>query len=348
VGTEGRKRRRILITGVSDYLGLRLAQRLAADDRCEAIFGVDIREPAVPIDRLEFIRSDISSPLIARVIHATHCDTIVHTNITSLPGHFGSRSQMKENNVIGTMQLLAAAQRAEHVKHVVVKSSAAVYGAFSDEPSVLTEEHGVRADLSGYGRDCAEAEMYARDFGRRRPDVGLIILRTQNVIGPTADTSIVRYLSLPIIPTALGFDPRIQLLHEDDAVGALLLALSTTRRGIFNIAGPGVVYLSQAIRLLGRRQLPLVLPAARIVATGLRRTGLVDFAVDQLPVMLFGRVVDTRRASEVLGFTAQASTRSCLVDFRDRQRAATRSIVERALIRRLHDAVLKEGAWGNQ
>jgi UDP-glucose 4-epimerase len=338
-------KRRVLITGVSSYLGLRLAQRLAVDEQCEAVIGVDVQDPPTFVDRLEFVRADISSPLIARVLHATRADTIVHTNITSLRGRFGSRSQMKENNVMGTMQLLAAAQRAEHVKHVVVKSSAAVYGAFPDEPSLLTEQHGARPDLSGYGRDCAEAEMYARDFGRRRPDVGVVILRTQNVIGPTIDTSIGRYLSFPVVPTAMGFDPRIQLLHEDDALRALHLALSTKRSGIFNIAGDGVVYLSQAIRLLGRRQIPLVLPVAQAIAGGLRRTGLVDFAVDQLPVVLFGRVVDTRRAAEVLGFTANWSTEACVIDFRhkDQTHLPSRSELERAPIRRLHDTAVTEG-----
>lgn len=314
--------KRILITGVSRFLGLRLAKRLEEQDGVSAIVGVDLHEPPVPVRGLEFIRADISSPLIARVIEATKIDTIVHTNIGSTPARLGGRSRMKENNVIGTMQLLAAAQRADRVKKVVMKSSTAVYGSGPGEPSLIPEGHALRqVDLAGYGKDCAEAETYARDFGRRRADVDLVILRTQNVIGPTVRTSMADYLSLPVIPTALGFDPRLQLLHEEDAVEALAVSALGDARGIFNIAADGVVYLSKAIRLLDRIELPLLLPMAQTTAGVLRRFGLLDFPTDQLKLIVYGRVVSTRRARETLGFEPQRTTEATLLDFRDHRRA---------------------------
>lgn len=314
--------RRILITGVSRFLGLRLAKRLEDADGVDAVVGVDLEDPPIPVKRLEFVRADIHSPLMARVIEATKADTVVHTNIASSPARMGGRSRMKENNVIGTMQLLAAAQRAERVKKVVMKSSTAVYGSGPREPSIIQEDHASsQVDLFGYAKDCAEAETYARDFGRRRRDVDLVILRTQNVIGPTVETSMTRYLSLPVVPSALGYDPRLQFLHEVDAVEALLLALSKDVRGIFNIAGGGIVYLSKALRLLGRMQLPLVLPTAQIAAGFLRRAGILDFPIDQLPLLLYGRVVDIRRAEQHLGFAPRWSSEDALKDFRDHRGA---------------------------
>ncbi|MDQ3952856.1 MAG: NAD-dependent epimerase/dehydratase family protein [Actinomycetota bacterium] len=314
--------KRVLITGVSRFLGLRLAKRLEDEEGVAAVVGVDLHEPPVPVRGLEFIRADISSPLIARVIEATKVDTIVHTNIGSTPARLGGRSRMKENNVIGTMQLFAAAQRADRVEKVVMKSSTAVYGSGPAEPSLIPEDHALRqVDLSGYGKDCAEAEQYARNFGRRRPDVDLVILRTQNVVGPTVRTSMTDYLSLPVVPTALGFDPRLQLLHEADAVEALATSALGEGRGIFNIAGDGVVYLSKAIRMLDRVELPLLLPMARTTAGVLRRCGLVDFPTDQLKVIVYGRVVATRRAREALGFEPQWTTEAALQDFRHHRRA---------------------------
>ena len=315
--TSGGQGKRVLITGVSRFLGLRLAKRLEGSEGIASMVGVDLEEPPVPIKGLEFIRADIQSPLIARVIEATKTDTIVHTNIGSNPARLGGRSRMKEINVIGTMQLLAAAQRAERVKKVVMKSSAAVYGSGPAEPSLIPEGHAARqVDLAGYGKDCADAEQYARDFGRRRPDVGLVILRTQNVVGPTVRTSITDYLSLPIVPTALGFDPRLQLLHEADAVEALVAGVFSTTSGIFNVAGDGVVYLSKALRLLDRPELPLFLPVARTAASVLRSAGLIDFPIDQLKVIIFGRVLSTERSRTVLGFEPHWSTEDTLLDFR--------------------------------
>jgi UDP-glucose 4-epimerase len=222
------------------------------------------------------------------------------------------------------MQLLAAAQRATRLKRVIVKSSTAVYGSSPSEPSIIPEDHAARdAALSGYGRDCAEAEQYTRDFGRRRPDVDLVILRTQNVVGRTVRTNITEYLALPVVPTALGYDPRLQFLHEEDAVEALFAALAGDRKGIFNIAADGIVYLSQAIRMMGRTQMPLFLPAAQSTAGILRRLGIVDFPTDQLKLILFGRVVDTRRAKAALGFSPRFSSMDALVDLRDHRAGAT-------------------------
>lgn len=316
--------RRVLITGVSRFLGLRLAKRLEEDDDVELVIGVDLQEPPLPIEKMDFVRVDIRNPLIARVLETTKVDTLIHTNIASSPGRLGGRSQMKENNVIGTMQLLAAAQRADRLERVVMKGSTAIYGSSPGDPSLLPEDHASRqVDLSGYGKDCAEAEQYARDFGRRRPDVDLIILRTQNVVGPTVKTSMTDYLSLPVMPTALGFDPRLQFLHEQDAVAALYAALKSEETGIYNIAGDGVVYLSQAIRQLQRVQLPILLPAATTAANLLRRFGVIDFPTDQLKLMLFGRVVDTRRARERLGFAPSFTTAETLRDFRDHRNHET-------------------------
>lgn len=314
----GSQKRRILITGVSRFLGLRLAKRLENDPSVEAIVGVDLEEPTVPIEGLEFVRADIRNPMIARVLEATKVDTLVHTNIGSSPGVLGGRSQMKENNVIGTMQLLAAAQRADRIKKVVVKSSSAVYGSRPGEPSVIPEDYASReVDLGGYGKDCAEAEQYARDFGRRRSDVDLVILRTQNVIGPTVNTSMTRYFTLPVVPTALGFDPRLQFLHEEDAVEALYRAALGEATGIFNIASEGVVYLSQALRLLDKPFVPMLLPIAQTTAGLLRQFNLIDFPTDQLKLILYGRVVSILRAEERLGYSPRYTSLDAVRDFKE-------------------------------
>lgn len=310
--------RRVLITGVANFLGLRLAKRLEHADDIESLVGVDLEEPPVPIRKLDFIRADLRSPLMLRILERMEIDTIVHTNITSMPRRLGGRSKMKEHNVMGTLQLMAAAQRHDALKKLVMKSSAAVYGYSPRLPSILAEDQtGRYGRLTGYAKDCADAETYARDFGRRRRDVDLVILRTQNVIGPTVRTNITDYLSLPVVPTALGYDPRLQLLHEEDAVEALVQALTTDCRGIFNVAANGVTYLSQAIRLLGKAEVPIPTTGAQVAAMMLRTLGVVDFPSDQLKLIVYGRVVDTRRAKEAFGFSPRYTTKAALEDFRD-------------------------------
>ncbi|HEX9376257.1 MAG TPA: SDR family oxidoreductase [Actinomycetota bacterium] len=307
---------RVLITGISRFLGGKLAQELEKDPEVDSIVGVDLDEPEVDLDRTEFVRADIRNPLIVKVLQTAEVDTVVHLSIVTTPTRVGGRTAMKELNVIGAMQLFGACQKAESVKKLVMKSTTAVYGADPRDPAVFTESDQSRTvPRSGLMKDAVELERYARDFGRRRPDVDVTILRFANFIGPDIETTLTRYFSLPVVPTAMGYDPRIQLIHEDDAHEALRRSVREDHPGIFNVAADGVVYLSQAVRLMGRPPIPVILPLATPLANLLKRAGRVDFATDQLQFLLYGRVVDTTRLKEDFGFTPEHTTREAVEDF---------------------------------
>ena len=308
--------RRVLVTGISGPIATALASRLEADDRVAYVAGVDLQEPSQPLGRTEFIRADLRSPLVAKVIESTRIDTLVHLGITTTPGQAGGRARMKELNVIGTMQLLAAAQRAPRLRRVVIRSTTAVYGSSPQNPSLITEDVALGAPpRSGYAKDASEIEGYTRSLQRRRPDLTMTVLRLANTVGPSVETPLTSYLALPVVPTVLGFDPRVQLLSEDDAVGALERASLEARPGIYNIAGGGVVYLSQAIRMAGKPSVPIAKPMMPWLAGVLRRAGRVDFAADQLGFLVHGRVGDTTRMRDRFGYHPKSSTRQALEAF---------------------------------
>jgi UDP-glucose 4-epimerase len=312
---------RVLITGISGHLAGRLARRFEQDPAVEYIVGIGLDEPSADLDRTEYVRADIRNPLTVKVLQTTEVDTVVHLNILATPTGVGGRSQMKEINVIGTMQLLGACQRAERVRKVVMKSTTAVYGADPRDPALFTEDMTARSEpRHGYTKDAVEVERYARSFARRRPDVGMTLLRFANFMGPEIDTPLTRYFSLPVVPTAMGYDPRLQFVHEDDAVEALYRASRQDHPGVFNVAADGVVLLSQALRLMGRLSVPLVLPLVAPVASALRRLGRVDFATDQLRFLLYGRVADNARLEEQFGYRPRFSTKEALLDFARGQR----------------------------
>ena len=50
-------------------------------------------------------------------------------SVIATPGSAGGRGTMKELNVIGSMQLLAACQKSATVERLVVKSTTTVYGS---------------------------------------------------------------------------------------------------------------------------------------------------------------------------------------------------------------------------
>jgi UDP-glucose 4-epimerase len=243
-------------------------------------------------------------------------DTIMHTSLSSSPGASGGRVAMKEMNVIGTMQLLAACQRSPRVRRLVLKSTTAVYGSSPRDPAIFTEAMASKALPSGgYAKDAAEIEGYVRGFGRRRPDVSVSVLRFANFIGPRIDTALTRYFALPIVPTVLGYDARMQLLHSEDALAVLEQAAREDIPGVFNVGASGVLLLSQAIRRAGRVQVSLPGSVVGPVSRFFRGTRLLDFTSEQMRFLNFGRVVDTTKLRETFGFTPRWTTRQAFDDF---------------------------------
>ncbi|MEU3648249.1 NAD-dependent epimerase/dehydratase family protein [Lentzea sp. NPDC034063] len=310
----------VLVTGVSRFLGGHLAARFAANPDIERVLGVDTEPPPRDLlrrmGRAEFVRADIRNPLISKVISTANVDTVVHASVTANPAGPTGRTVMKEMNVIGTMQLLAACQKSPKVQKLVVKSTSAVYGSSSRDPAVFTEDMGPK-DLpsSGYAKDAVEVEGYVRGFGRRRPDVNVTTLRFTNFIGPRIDTVLTRYFALPVVPTVLGYDARVQLLHSEDALAVLERATMHDLPGVFNVGGDGVLLLSQAIRRAGRLNLPVPSMAVPTVGGFFRSARLVDFSPDQMRFLNWGRVVDTTLLRKEFGFTPRWTTQQAFDDY---------------------------------
>ncbi len=305
-----------MVTGASRYLGGRFVQLLQADPDISRVIGVDVVPPKQDLGDAEFVRADIRNPIIGKVITQAEVDTVVHMAVLATPDGAGGRATMKEINVIGTMQLLAACQKAPSLRKLVVKSSAAVYGSSARDPAMFTEdmEPNVLA-RSGYAKDSLEVESYVRGLARRRPDIAVTMLRFANFVSPSMHTALTAYFSLPVVPTVLGFDPRMQFVHERDGLEALWRTTTGDHEGTFNIAGDGVVGLSHAIRRAGRPSLPLPTPAAPFVGQVMRRLGLADFSLEQVRFLTYGRVLDTTRMHEELGFAPRYSTAAAFDDF---------------------------------
>ncbi|TDD33982.1 NAD-dependent epimerase/dehydratase family protein [Actinomadura sp. KC06] len=309
----------VLVTGVSRFLGARVANTLQADPGIERVIGVDTVPPdaslGVPLGRTEFVRVDIRTPSIANLIASAGVDTVVHLHLvtsSSVP-----RAKVKELNVIGTMQLLAACQRSPDMRKLVVRSSAAVYGSSPMDPAVFTElDEPVESPKSGYAKDAVEVEGYVRGLTRRRSDLTVSVLRFANVLGPGVDSPLTRYLRLPVVPTVLGFDPRLQFVHEDDGVEVLRRMTVEEHPGCFNVAGDGVLLLSQALRRAGRPYMPVPSPSLSMLGDmGRRFAGLSGFSPELLRWLTYGRVIDTTALANELSWHPKYSSEAAFADF---------------------------------
>jgi UDP-glucose 4-epimerase len=312
----------VLVTGVARQLAGRFVRRVQREADVDRVVGVDSVRPAHHLGGATFVQADLRQPAIGAVLAEYGVDTVVHLDVNATPQQpRGSVTSLKETNVIGTMQLLGACQKAPSVRRVVLKSSTGVYGSAPRDPAVFDEMTPPKALPSGgFAKDVVEAEGYARGFARRRPDVSVTVLRFAHVLGPTVDSPMSGYFSLPVLPTVLGYDPRLQFVHEDDAVEVLRRAAreparGTYNAGTFNLAGDGVLLLSQCARRLGRPTVPIPLPALRWGGSLLRSVGVTDLSPEQIRMLTHGRVVRTAQMREVLGFEPRYSTADALDAF---------------------------------
>ncbi len=288
--------RRILVTGLSTYWGGRLAQALEGFEEVETIIGVDSREPKHELERTEYIKVSNQHSLLSRIVRAAEIDTVVDTRL-SVNSVSASPRAAHENNVIGTMNILTACTGPDSpVRKFVFKSSAHYYGSEQDDPAFFTERmgrpHPARTPLE---RDIVEAEAAVADFAEKNPEIACTVLRFANVVGPDVDTAFTRMFDLPLVPMVLGFDPRLQFVHEDDVVHALEHAVVAELSGVFNVAADGVLALSEAIGLLGKRAAPVLPPwGTGLLAGPLRSLGF-RFPNEMLNVLRYGRGLDNRR-----------------------------------------------------
>jgi UDP-glucose 4-epimerase len=312
--------KRVLITGLSTYWGGRLAQALEGFEQIEAIIGVDSREPRVELERTEFVKVSNQHSLIQRIVRAAEIDTVIDTRMVVNSLGMPPRAA-HENNVIGTMNILAACSGAEStVRKIIFKSSSLYYGANSDDPAFFTEEmRRPHAPSAALERDIVEAESAVEEFAEQHPDVAVTVLRCSNVLGPDVDTGFTRMFGLPAVPMVLGFDPRLQFVHEHDIVHALEHAAFHVVPGTYNVAADGVLALTEAVGLLGKMSLPVLPPwGTGLLAGPLRRLGF-RIPDEMIDLLRFGRGLDNR-LYKATGFRYGYTSREAVVKLGEHMR----------------------------
>ncbi len=140
-------------------------------------------------------------------------------------------------------------------------------------------------------------------------------LRCANVIGPRVVSPVTSYFRLPVIPTVLGFDPRLQFLHESDLTRVLRHAVTAGVHGTFNIAGDDVLMLSQALRRLQRPGVPLPAFAFGGLGSALKSVRRADLSPELVTFLTYGRGVDTTRMRAELGFEPRYTTPEAFGEF---------------------------------
>lgn len=305
----------VLVTGVSNPLALRVAEALSREPGVSRVIGADSSPPSDetadwyeytpgrPADGpLGYAHVDLHDGSLGRIVSESEADLVLHLGLDT------ERGPNQEDNLLGTMRVLAAAQRSSTVRRLVVRSNATL-----------------DAD------DAAQVERHTNVLRRRRPDISVAVLRFANLIGPSVDTPLTRYLDLRVVPTVLGSDPWVRFLHEDDGAEALLRMALSDEAGHFDVAGQDAVPLSHCLRRVGGQRLPVPERGLKVLRRAAKH-GRIDYAsASAARAGLNTEDAEIGSLEHALGWSPAYSSAQAFEDFADtRDRDARRSDGPRA------------------
>jgi len=306
--------RRILVTGIADRVAAELVRELEGEDSVELIAGVDFREPRRAFKRAEVMVADLRSRALGHILEAVRPDTVMHLQRVSYGENEASIEEAHEISVMGTINLAASLQRTQSMRKFVLMSSLHVYGGDPTDPAILTEDAKLRVPpRTKIAADLAEIEGAVNLLARGKRKLAVTCLRFADLIGRQSDEPMARYLRMPVVPSLLGYDPRLQFCHEEDAIAILKRAALEDCAGLYNVAADGAVYLSQALRLGGKTRVPIAPPLIGAVMGAAKFAGLTTLAPHYLVMLRYGRVVENTRAKARFG-QFRYTTREAVVD----------------------------------
>lgn len=309
---------RVGVTGVSSDLGRGLLPRLEADPLVDSIVAFDVALPPALTKKCSFVRVDLTRPgmeaELTRAFKEQKLDALFHLAFVNSRVHGAAFAH--ELEVIGSMHVLAAAQETG-LSRLIIPSLTALYGARPDGPAVYLETHPLEGDGVRFVTDRVEVEHQIEKFSKRNPDIHVVVLRFAPIVGKTADNPFTRLLRSGFVPTILGFDPVWQVVHEDDAVEALHLSLTTRARGSFNVVGPTAAPFSTIVRLAGAKAVPLPGPLLRATIHALEAAGIASVPVPLLAFLRYSWVADGLRARKQLGFEPRVAFQDAMASMRE-------------------------------
>ena len=308
---------RIAVTGGASYLGSRVLRRLVEARGADAVVAVDVAAPPTTLRGVRHRMVDLTLPgadgRLVEVLRDEDVDTIVHAAFFTTPRRDSAYSHELES--IGTLHLAAAAAAAG-VRHLLLRSYTAVYGASGQNPNFLTEDR--RPDghsRLAWVRDKVEAEDHAFSFSRRYPGLGVTVLRFATLLGPGVHTFYTRIFSKRVVPVVLGYDPLVQLLHPEDALSAVDAALARGPSGVVNVVPRGTISLLTALHLANKLTVAVPYVAAYPLAEMWWGTGVGEAPGGFVDYARFPFVAEGEKARQELGIEPMHTSRDALMAY---------------------------------
>jgi nucleoside-diphosphate-sugar epimerase len=305
----------VAVTGPTGEIGISAVTALEREPAVDAIIGM-ARRPFDPSSRgwlkTTYQQGDVLDREAVDALVA-QADVVIHLAFIIM----GSRDDSARVNLEGTRNVFEATVSAERPRRLVYTSSVAAYGYYSDNPVPLTEDVAARGSAEHYySEQKAACEALLADI-TKDSSLEVFVLRPCVVAGPNATAladampwnqlpgpmrAVVKAIPIlkPVVPDP-GYP--LQLVHHDDVAAAIALAATTPAPpGVYNIAGDGVVTVTDVARALGGRPVRVPAVAATAASAAISRVPRVPSMLEWLHTARTSMVMDTTKARTQLGW----------------------------------------------
>lgn len=255
------------------------------------------RRPVAPHPKLVHTEADVREDAAREALAAV--DVLWHLAFALWRG-----DDTRSVNRDGTRNVLAA-----RPARIVLASSAAVYGAWPDNPLPLIEDDWPRPNREcPYAGDKLAAERWCSE------SAPTLAMRIGAVLGGHADRRVAKATAgyRLVVPAIRGKRDALQFLDEDDAAAALHAAGASPATGVVNVAPTDWLTADDIARIAGSRVARV--PKRLLLASSEAgyRLRLLPFGADRSILVDGPLALDPRRAADVLGWQATRTSAQVL------------------------------------
>ncbi len=220
----------IVVTGASGAVGKRVISLLVEQAETDRIVAIDRRRPALEREGVESHQLDLMTDDLEPAMEG--CDSVIH-----LAEDHSRRSDAAA--AVATLDRVLTAADNVGCRHLVLLSSALVYGAYPDNPVPLTETHPIRP-IPALAHATIKAGLEARaEAWRAESGAKVAVLRPAAALSDGDSSWIGAALRAATAVRSEQVDPPVQFLHHDDLASALVLAARRQLDSVYNVAPDG-------------------------------------------------------------------------------------------------------------
>lgn len=269
---------RVAVTRAASAFGGVLATEIAAAG--DRVLGLDDRVGAA--GDVQWRLTDLASPQVLQALEGV--DAVVHlTEPGDLSAALAEDATVRRARMIREAQTVTTTAAAVGVAHLVVVTSAMVFGARPDNPVPLPEDSPLRSeDTEGLVADLVQVEELLDTARAVHPGLRVTSVRPAALVGPGVDTIISRHFEAPRLLTLRERVPHWQFCHVEDLARAVATVLHHELGPVVTVGAWGSLSQEEVEEISGLRHVEVAPAAAEAAAERLHRLGLLPLPATDL------------------------------------------------------------------